>query len=109
MRAEIFHQSCWINSSDTEIIIKTVTNALNQSFNVIGMLQHSFTPHGFTCVWLLSESHLAVHSFPEEIRCYIELSSCSSIKSKMFWELFFDECKQNNIEYDSLILDEKLQ
>lgn len=93
MKAEIFHQGYWINCSESHLIKKIINEALDHSFCIIGMLQHNFTPHGFTCVWLLAESHLAVHSFPEENKCYIELSSCSSPKSSDFWKIFFKKCE----------------
>ena len=39
-------------------------------------IDYHFTPYGFTALYLLSESHLAIHTFPEENKSYIELSSC---------------------------------
>lgn len=39
--------------------------------------EHHFSPQGYTALWLLSESHFAVHTFPEFGRTYIELSSCN--------------------------------
>ena len=37
---------------------------------------HFFDPHGFTALFLLSESHFAIHTFPECSQTYLELSSC---------------------------------
>lgn len=54
--------------------------------NVLDFTEHYFTPQGYTALWLLSESHLAVHTFPEEQKSYIELSSCNGGKSKVFLE-----------------------
>ena len=34
-------------------------------------------PEGYTALWLLGESHFAIHTFPEEQKTYIELSSCN--------------------------------
>lgn len=97
MKAEIFHHSCWISCAKPEIIKQLIDETLNKSFNIVGMLQHRFTPHGFTCIWLLSESHLAVHSFPEENKCYVELSSCSLSKSNDFWASFQEKCSSESI------------
>ena len=44
-------------------------------FKVIACSDHHFQPQGYTALWLLSESHFAVHTFPECGRSYIELSS----------------------------------
>ncbi|WP_416421125.1 S-adenosylmethionine decarboxylase family protein [Phocaeicola vulgatus] len=46
-------------------------------FNVLSCTEHHFSPQGYTALWLLSESHFAVHTFPEFGRTYIELSSCN--------------------------------
>ena len=36
-----------------------------------------FYPYGYTKLYLLSESHFAIHTFPEEKLAYYELSSCN--------------------------------
>jgi S-adenosylmethionine decarboxylase len=36
----------------------------------------------------LAESHLAIHTFPEEGKTYIELSSCNERMQKAFEALF---------------------
>ena len=46
-------------------------------FNILNIAEHHFQPDGWTGLWLLSESHFAVHTFPEIGECYIELSSCN--------------------------------
>lgn len=45
-------------------------------FNICGIIEKYFEPHGYTALFLLSESHFAIHTFPEENKVYIELSSC---------------------------------
>lgn len=52
--------------------------ALKRSgFSVLSVVDHHFQPQGYTALWLLSESHFAVHTFPEYGKTYIELSSCN--------------------------------
>jgi S-adenosylmethionine decarboxylase len=46
-------------------------------FTVVNYMQHMFEPQGITMIWLLAESHFAIHTFPEEEQIYIELSSCN--------------------------------
>lgn len=46
-------------------------------FGIIGFMEHFFEPQGYTGLWLISESHFAIHTFPEENKTYIELSSCN--------------------------------
>jgi S-adenosylmethionine decarboxylase len=56
-------------------------------FHIVGKVSKTFTPQGFTVLFLLCESHLAIHTFPEENQTYIELSSCN--------KQYFDNFKQD--------------
>jgi S-adenosylmethionine decarboxylase len=78
MKAEIFNFSHWINTTDN-ILIKGYFDKLlkDSGFNILNYQEHLFNPYGYTGLWLLSESHFAVHTFPEEDKSYIELSSCN--------------------------------
>jgi len=46
-------------------------------FTILQVCVQKFEPDGFTAVWILAESHLALHTFPEENKTYVELSSCN--------------------------------
>jgi len=45
--------------------------------NVVGEVKHQFQPHGATLLYLLSESHLSIHTFVEERYCTIDLYCCN--------------------------------
>lgn len=89
MKAEIFNINGWINSDD-ELVIKKYFDELliNSGFTILKYQSHKFNPMGYTGLWLLSESHFAVHTFPEESKSYIELSSCNYD----FYYRFKSEC-----------------
>ena len=38
---------------------------------------YKFSPHGFTCFLLLSESHASLHAWPEYGYCAIDLFTCA--------------------------------
>lgn len=77
MKSQMHNFSSWINESDTEKLKKKFENVLSLSgFEVISMIEKRFKPHGYTSLYLLSESHFAIHTFPENGDAYIELSSC---------------------------------
>lgn len=85
MKAELFNFKCWINESDSEEIKRSLASFLSQSgFTILGFIDHQFSPQGYTCVWLLSESHLAVHTYPEHNKSYVELTSCVEQKLEDF-------------------------
>ena len=90
MEARIFNHSHWIIMNEVVVLSSTLDMVLTDSkFSILGTIEHHFTPLGYTKLWLLGESHLALHSFPEEEKVYIELSSCSEEKFYDFWKTFY--------------------
>lgn len=78
MIAKIWNHSEWISLTEPTKIKELFTAALKAAgFTILEMSEHYFRPQGWTGLWLLSESHFAVHTFPEIGQCYIELSSCN--------------------------------
>ena len=47
---------------------------------VLGEGFHVFEPHGITGYLLLAESHLSVHTWPEERLAVIDIFSCSAVE-----------------------------
>lgn len=77
MRALIWNKSGWIEETDTEELKDLFGQKLTDAgFGVINFTEHHFKPFGYSALWLLSESHFALHTFPEQGLTYYELSSC---------------------------------
>lgn len=77
MEARMWNFSSWVEQTDPTELLAYYEKALNDSgFGIISKLQHHFDPQGYTVLILLSESHFAAHTFPEQGKTYIELSSC---------------------------------
>lgn len=88
MIAKIWNYSEWIKETDPKVIREFFDTILRTSgFNVLCLTDHYFTPQGYTALWLLTESHFAVHTFPEFGKSYIELSSCNLEYYQNFLEL----------------------
>lgn len=78
MKAQIVEFNMWINEVDSEKLkLKFQKHLQTSGFQILGFLEHTFSPIGFTAVWILAESHLAIHTFPEEGKSYIQISSCN--------------------------------
>ena len=45
--------------------------------NVVGELKHQFHPVGVTLLYLLSESHFSIHTYPQMKACSIDLYTCN--------------------------------
>ena len=100
MKAKIWNFSSWVRETDEHELSAFFDMALDRSgFNVLGAIEHRFKPQGYTRIYMLAESHLAVHTFPEEGKSYVELSSCNGAKYESFIALFsqrFPEAEQPN-------------
>lgn len=91
MIAKIWNLQIWTPLTDERTLSHELEKMLAYSgFNIIDRVGHAFTPYGYTALWLLGESHLAYHSFPEQGRTYIELSSCIEDKYDTFCKLLDD-------------------
>ena len=47
------------------------------AFTVLDTSGHQFSPQGATCLFLLSESHVSCHTWPEHRSCFIDVFCCS--------------------------------
>jgi len=45
-------------------------------FTVLNKAEHRFTPQGHTILYLLSESHLSLHTFPEKKYIALDIYTC---------------------------------
>ena len=45
--------------------------------NVVSQCKYQFSPIGATMLYLLSESHLTIHTYPEKRACSINLYTCN--------------------------------
>lgn len=96
MKAEIWNKTGWIKETNPKQLKFLFEGLLKEAgFNIKGFKEHSYNPFGYSAIWLITESHLAVHTFPEEGKTYIELSSCNKEKYKYFEKKLRDYKKSN--------------
>jgi len=80
-------------------IIPILDNIVQQlQLNVVAKATHQFTPYGFTGVYVLSESHLSIHTFVDEGIIALDLYTCYFFDySKKLYEIlrneFGDDCE----------------
>lgn len=85
MKAVIYNQSCWVLAEGNINCLEFEMLLIQSTFTILGSIDHIFAPYGYTKIWLLGESHFALHTFPEENTVYLELSSCVEDKADLFW------------------------
>lgn len=79
MEAKIYNISGWVKETNPNKLKNRYNELLKLSkFKILNFQEHCFEPEGYTALWLLGESHFAIHTFPEENKSYIELSSCNA-------------------------------
>ena len=89
IKPSIYNYQVWIDLTDPTKLYQTLDLVLRESgYTILNHIEHFFPVQGYTCLWLLAESHLAVHTFPESNRSYVELSGCNEAMSQYFITLF---------------------
>jgi len=74
----IYNQQMWVTDTNPVVLVDSVKRCLLLSgMKAFNFAEHHFSPQGYTCFWLLAESHVAVHTFPERCVTYIEISCCN--------------------------------
>lgn len=88
LNGNIFLYSWYCHVIDKDTLNNELESLLVRSgFTILKTVEHEFSPQGYTGIFLLSESHLAVHTFPENGISWIELASCSEEKYLQFRNL----------------------
>ena len=100
VKAEIYNFRAWFHTSDFLDLKDALDVALTTSgYTVLKFIDYKFPVKGYTCMWLLAESHLALHFFEEEEKAYVELSGCNLDMNLAFKKYF----KNKNISYEKII------
>ena len=66
-----------VDESKVKEIASALINKLG--FTKVNEFVHPFTPYGLTLIYVLSESHLAIHTWPERKVLHIDLVTCSKL------------------------------
>jgi S-adenosylmethionine decarboxylase len=75
----------YLDTTDVGVLNTHIKKALTDAtFTVIGEQDYHFSPVGYTKAFLLSESHCALHTWPETNRTWLEVASCNNEKLELF-------------------------
>lgn len=50
----------------------------------ISHLEHEYQPHGYSLIIILAESHLSLHTWPEQNSCMLDVITCGNAKPMPF-------------------------
>lgn len=97
LAAKIHNLRFWVSECDPIVLQTRFQEYLKEvDFVILNFTDYHFPVQGYTAFWLLAESHLAIHTFPDKGWSYIELSSCNQKKSTDFQELILESKLQVN-------------
>lgn len=91
------HMICDIKNVTNHILlnspekIMTLLDDICNKYNytIIQKIQHIFEPQGFTALYLLSESHISIHTFPENGYVAIDIYTCRQYPdNKVYLEIY---------------------
>jgi len=69
---------------------------------VLNRFSHQFSPQGVTVVYALSESHISIHSFPEDGTCAIDVYTCGNMDSIKGMRVLLDHFKPTRYDYQDI-------
>ena len=59
-------------------------------FNILQKIEHSFEPQGSTIIYMLSESHISIHTFPEKQYMAFDIYTCRPYNDNSTYEWIYD-------------------
>lgn len=78
MKANIYTKELWVSEVNPDKLKEFYKQSIiNAGFTIVDFVEHYFLPQGYTAIFLLAESHFAIHTFPEENITFVQLSSCN--------------------------------
>jgi S-adenosylmethionine decarboxylase len=92
------HMVCDIKNIKNHILLNSpeqLTNLLDHicnkfQYTILNKSQHIFEPQGFTALYLLSESHISIHTFPEENYAAIDIYTCRQYEDDQVYLEIYD-------------------
>ena len=82
---------------DLRVILDRVIS--KSGLHAISSIFHQFEPHGVSAAYILSESHLSVHTWPESCYVALDIFTCGSDECALnAFDLLVEELKPTAIE-----------
>lgn len=60
---------------------------------VLQTMAYSFTPQGVTAISLLSESHISIHTWPEEGKAAVDIYTCGESIPQIACDIIIEQLK----------------
>ena len=83
--------------NDEQYLIKLLESAaILSGATVIQTIFKKFDPQGVTVICLLAESHISIHTWPEEGKAAVDLYTCGDSNPKLGCDMIIDQLYSTN-------------
>ena len=83
--------------NDVEYLIQLLeTAAIKSGATVVQTIFKKFEPQGVTVLCLLSESHISIHTWPEEGKAAVDVYTCGNCDPKVGCDLIIEDLNSTN-------------
>ena len=83
--------------NDEQYLIKLLESAaILSGATVIQTIFKKFDPQGVTVICLLAESHISIHTWPEEGQAAVDLYTCGDSNPKLGCDMIIDHLYSTN-------------
>jgi S-adenosylmethionine decarboxylase proenzyme len=73
--------------------LQTLMNNIcdKNNYSVLKRSHHEFDPNGFSILYLLSESHMSIHTFPEKNYIAFDLYTCRAYRDNKIYNTIYND------------------
>ena len=85
--------------NDEQFLIDLMENAaIASGASVLKTVSYKFDPQGVTAICLLSESHISIHTWPEEGKAALDVYTCGSSNPKIGCDIIIAQLNPSEYE-----------
>lgn len=85
---EIQEMSLLNDINSLKIIIDIICKKYD--FHILQKIEHVFEPQGCTIIYMLSESHISIHTFPEKKYMALDIYTCRNYADNSTYEWIYN-------------------
>ena len=85
---EIENMDILNNIESLKIILDIICKKYD--FHILNKIEHKFEPQGSTIIYMLSESHISIHTFPEKKYMAFDIYTCRPYTDNSIYQWIYD-------------------
>jgi len=92
------HMICDIKEIQNKLLLNSIEElkglldhiCRKQDYHILQKVEHVFEPQGCTILYLLSESHISIHTFPEKDYIALDIYTCRNYTDDIVYQEIYD-------------------